>query len=181
MKNFRFPIAVGLTSLALVVALIGAGGLLVGNALAFGPFSAAGPGPWSGGPDGHAGWQASNLPPELTGLTSVPAGERFAHFRGVRVQLTDKENKPLTVEVTPGTATAVSATSLTIAGNDGSTHIYTLDDKTIVHGKADSRGTTPTLHQDDQVVVATLNSSTTATAVMAVDPSGVGPHGPFGH
>jgi len=178
MKNFRFPIAVAVTSLALVAALIGAGGLLVSNALAFGPFAAAGPGHWSGGADG---WQGSKLPPELSGLTNVPAGERFSHFRGVRVQLTDKDNKPLTVEVTPGTATTVSSTSLTIAGNDGSTHTYTLDDKTIIRGKSDTRGTTPTLHQNDQLVVATLNNSTTATAVMAVDPSGFGPHGPFRH
>jgi hypothetical protein len=181
MKSFRFPIAVALTSLALVVAFVGAGALFASNALAFGPFSAGGPGRWFGGADGRTEWQGSALPAELTGLTDVPAGERFAHFRGVRVQLTDKDNKPLTVEVTPGTATTVSATSLTIAGNDGSTHTYTLDDKTIVRGKSAARGTTSTLHQNDQVVIATLNNSSTATAVMAVDPAGFGPHGPFGH
>jgi hypothetical protein len=178
MERFRFPIAVGLTSLALVVALVGAGGLLVGSALANGPFAGAGPwGPWGAG---HGGWQNTTLPPELAGLAGVPAGERFAHFRGVRVQLTDKDNKPLTVDVTPGTATSVTPTSLTIAANDGSTRSFALDDKTIVHGK--SRDATA-IGQGDKVVVATLNNSTTATAVMAMNNNadGFGPRAPFGH
>lgn len=131
MQRYRFAIAVGLTSLALVVALVGVGGVLVGNALAFGP------GAWlAGGGGGRDGWQPNALPPELAGLVDVPAGERFAHFQGVRVQLTDKDNKPLTVEVTPGTVTSVTATSLTLAANDGTSHTYTLDDKTVVRGKA---------------------------------------------
>ena len=163
MQRFRFPLSVAVTLVALVAIVIGAGGLLVGNALAFSPFS------------GHDGWQNTNLPPELAGLASVPAADRFAHFRGVRVQLTDKDNNPLTVDVTPGTATMVSPTSLTIAGNDGATHTFALDDKTIVRGKA------TTIGQHDKVVVATLNNSTTATAVVAFNPAGFGPRGPFGH
>ncbi len=181
MQRFRFPIAVAFTSLALVAALAGAGGLLVGNALAVGPFSGGGPGPW---PTGHGGWQNTTLPPELTGLVGVPAGERFAHFRGVRVQLTDKDNNPLMVEVTPGTATAVTSTSLTITANDGSTHTYGLNDRTIMRGKSASNDTSPaassTVGQNDKVIVATLNNSTTATAVVAVSPDGFGSRGPWG-
>jgi hypothetical protein len=178
MQRFRFPIAVAVTSLALVAVFVGAGGLLVGNALAIGPFSGGGSGPW---PTGHDGWQGTQIPPELAGLAAVPAGERFAHFRGVRVQLTDKDNKPLTVDVTPGTATAVTPSSLTIAGNDGTTHTFALDDKTIVRGKAGAPGASSTLAQNDAVIVATLNGSTTATAVVAVSPDGFGPRGPWGH
>jgi len=182
MQRFRFPIAVALTSLALVAALIVAGGLLVGNALAIGPFARGGSGPWA---TGHAGWQSTTLPPELAGLAGVPAGDRFAHFRGVRLQLTDKDNKPLTVDVTPGTATAVTPTSLTITANDGSTHTFALDDKTIVRGKSAVRdaspGATSTIAPNDNVIVATLNSGTVATAVVALSPEGFGPHGPWGH
>jgi hypothetical protein len=181
MQRFRFPLAVAATSLALVLVLVGVGGLLVGNALANGPFSGAGAGPWAAG---HAGWQGNALPPELAGLTTVPAGERFAHFRGVRVQLTDKDNKPLTIDVTPGTATTVSPTSLTITANDGSTHTYTLDDKTITHarsGPASLTGSTSAVSQNDKVIVATLNNSPTATAVVVFDPNGLGPRGPFAH
>src|SRR5438132_10055705 len=111
MQRFRFPLSVAATSLALVLILVGIGGLVVNNALANGPFGSGGPGSWTAG---HAGWQTNGLPPELAGLTDIPAGERFAHFRGVRVQLTDKDNKPLMVDIVPGTATAVSHTSLTL-------------------------------------------------------------------
>ena len=187
MQRFRFPLAVAATSLALVLVLVGVGGLLVSNALAIGPFSGSGPGAWSGAPwaAGHAGWQANGLPPELAGLTDVPAEDRFAHFRGVRVQLTDMDNKPLTMDVTPGTATTVNPTSLTITANDGSTHTYTLDDKTIVRGKSAARdaspGATSTIAPNDNAIVATLNSGTVATAVVALSPEGFGPRGPWGH
>jgi hypothetical protein len=182
MQRFRFPIAVTVTSLALVAMLVGAGGLLVGNALAIGPFSGGGSGPWAAG---HEGWQNGALPPELAGLVGVPAGERFSHFRGVRVQLTDKDNKPLTVDVTPGIATRVTPTSLTITANDGSVRTFSLDDKTIVHAKSatrdSSQGATSTIGQNEKVVVATLNNSTTATAVMVFNADGFGPRGAWGH
>ena len=166
MQRFRFPLAVAATSLALVAVLIGAGGLLVGNALAFGPFSGGGPGgPWAG----HAGWQASQLPPELAGLVDVPAGERFSHLRSVRVQFTDKDNKQVTADITPGTATTLTPTSVTVAANDGSTHTFTIDAKTIVHAS-----------QNDNVVVASLNNAQTATAVMAFKHDGFGPRGGYG-
>ena len=88
------------------------------------------------------------------------------------------------MDVTPGTATTVNPTTLTITANDGSTHTYTLDDKTIVHaksGRGSSPGTTSTLSQNDKVIVATLNNSLTATAVFAVDTNGFGARGPLGH
>ena len=52
MRRFRFPIAVAVTSLGLVLVLIGLGGLVVRNALASGsPFG--GPGvAWVGGRGG---------------------------------------------------------------------------------------------------------------------------------
>src|ERR1700687_3031347 len=103
MQRYRFPLSVAVTSLAVVLVLIGVGGLLVNNALANGPFGGGGPGaPWA---VGHAGWLPKTLAPELAGLTEIPAGERFPHRRGARVQLPDKDNKPLTVDVLPGTAT----------------------------------------------------------------------------
>jgi hypothetical protein len=187
-----FPVAVAATSLALVVIILGAGGLLVGRALAdspiFGTVLGAG-GAWSsstsrGGPPwtGHAaGWQ---LPPELAGLADVPAGERFSHFRGVQIQLTDKNNQPLTADITPGTATAASPTSLTIAANDGSSRTVTLDANTAIHGRRAEQNTQSSpssIVPNDKVVVVTLNKSTTATAVMILGPDGFGPRGPFGH
>ena len=159
MQRFRFPLAVLVTSVALVALLVIVGGLLVTGAVA------AGVGGWH-----HPGGAAFDLPQELTGLRDVPAAERFAHFRGVQVSLTDKDNRPVTVAATPGTVTAASATSLTLASNDGVSRTFSLDDKTIVRGRA-------SLSQGDRVVVATLNGSQTAFAVVSGDRHG----GSFGH
>jgi hypothetical protein len=68
MQRFRFPIAVATTSLALVLIVIGVGGLVVGNVVASSPLGAVwgrpgGPGgPWHGG-----GWNSAAIPPSLPG------------------------------------------------------------------------------------------------------------------
>ena len=90
MQRFRFPLAVLGTSVALVAVLVGLGAFVAGSAIA------AGVNGWR-----HAGGDWVNLPPELSGLRDIPATDRFAHFRGVQVNLTDKDNHPLTVSVTP--------------------------------------------------------------------------------
>jgi hypothetical protein len=156
MNSFRFPLAVLGTSLVLmgVVALVGR--LLVGNAFA------AGPGGWGGWHGAGAAWGGAwgDLPPELSGLRDIPAADRFAHFRGVQVNLTDKDNHPVTISVTPGTITSVSPTSLTLSGNDGASHTFAVDAQTIERGS---------LSQGQKVVVATVDGSQTAMAVMAGD------------
>ena len=125
------------------------------------------PRPFRGGfHDGDA--LRNKLPAELTSLADVPDAQRFEHFRGVQVTLTDKNNQPLLVNVTPGTVTAVSASSLTVNGNDGASHTYALDSKTL---QDDERP----IKQNDQVVVATVNNSTSATAVFATNDNGGAP------
>lgn len=176
MRRFRFPLAVLGTSLLLVLGIGVAGYFTVSTALAqgWGPF---------GGPfGGHA------IPPELQGLEQLPPAERFKHFNGAQISLKDKDNNPLTINVTPGTVNAVTATSLTLAANDGSTKTFTLDDKTVVRGKPDAnsqnaRPTATTLKQGDLVAVVTKNSETTAKFVMSGGAEGFGPRGgrgPFG-
>ncbi len=188
LRRFRFPIAVGLTSLVLVVGLVAAGALTMRAALASGPWS-GGPwagsafagGPWGGGPWAHG--PGFELPAELQGLRDVPADQRFSHFRGAQINLTDKDNQPLTINATPGTVTAADATSLTMTANDGTARAFTLDAKTIIHSKSARGGdqaAQPVLANGDKVVVVTLNTSTTATAVIAGDMNGFGPHGPGG-
>lgn len=183
MRRFRFPLAVAVTSLALVLALGVAGVLaaptVLANALGFG-----GPGHF-GPPFGAAGFGGPGfaLPPELQGLAEIPPAERFSHFRGVQVNLTDRDNKPLAINVTPGAITAVDATGLTIAANDGTTKSYTLDNQTIIRGKpvrGGAQATQPTLATGDKVVVVTLNNGASARAVIAINPEGFGPHGPRG-
>jgi hypothetical protein len=153
-------IGVGVTSLVLVAALVAC------RAFAGSPFAfaagGAGYGRWSGG---HGPGEAFTLPPELDNLRDIPAGERFAHFKGAQVTLADQTGKPVTVSVTPGVASAVTATSLTLAANDGTTRTYALDDHTANKGQQRPAA-------GDQTVVVTLNGSATATAVMKLPAGG---------
>ncbi len=176
MQRFRFPIAVALTSLGLVALLVVAGGLLVGSVLARGAGPGGGFGPWAharaGGPwaDGHGSWSGFQLPAQLQGLHDVPPAERFDHFKGAQINLTDKDGQPLVLTITPGTATAASGTSLTVAANDGSSRTFALDAQTIVRAPRAQGGTptTPaTITQGEKVVVMTINNSGTATCVWA--------------
>jgi hypothetical protein len=177
MRRLRFPLAVLGTSLLLVLGIGAVGYWTVSSALAqgFGPF---GGGPFAG----HA------IPPEFQGLEQLPPAERFKHFSGAQISLKDKDNNPVVVNVTPGTVNTVSATSLTLTANDGSTKSFTLDDKSIVRGKPDTstpgnRPAATTLKQGDLVAVVTKNNETTAKFVMSGGTEGFGPrggHGPFG-
>jgi hypothetical protein len=172
----KFGLAVLGTSLLLVRGIGAVGYYAVSSALAagFGPFGDHGP------------FGEHALPPELQGLEQLSPSDRFKHFSGAQIALKDKDNQPLTVNVTPGTVTAVSATSLTLAGNDGSTKTFTLDGNTVIRGKPDT--TTPgnrpaatTLKQGDMVVAVTKNNETTAKFVMSAGTEGFGPpRGPFG-
>jgi hypothetical protein len=166
MKTFRSPWSIGLTVLALVLIATGIGGLVAGRALASNADRFGGP-PFVGGPWHNGAGFAGSLPPELSGLADVPDSERFSHFRGVQVSLTDKNGQPVQVNVTPGTVSSVSGSSITIAGNDGTSHTYAIDSATVQHGTA--------AKQNDKVVVATLNGSTNATAVITMNGEGFGP------
>ena len=159
MNKTRFFLSVLGTSLILVGVIGFAGMFAVGNAVASAaPFAQQGK------------WSGKNLPPELSGLKDIPAGDRFAHFKGVQANLTDKDGKPLSVTVTPGVASSVSSSSITLNGNDGASHTYAIDAQTMTHGK--------TLAQGEDVVVVTLNNASNATAVIGVDPSATQRNGP---
>src|SRR3954470_25051813 len=86
MKTFRSP---WLAALAMLLIVVGVAGLMARPTFAS-PFAGRaffGP-PWQNGGDT---WDRSAIPPQLAGLADVPANERFDHFRGVQVQLTDKD------------------------------------------------------------------------------------------
>jgi hypothetical protein len=178
MRGLKFALAVLGTSLVLVLGIGAAGYYAVSSAFAsgFGPFGDRG------------AFAAQALPPELQGLEQLPPAERFKHFNGAQINLKDNNNQPLTVNVTPGTVSSVSATSLTITANDGSTRTYALDDKTIIRGKPDmstpgNRPAPTTLKQGDMVVAVSKNNEATAKFVMSAGTEGFGPrggHGPFG-
>src|SRR5437763_16653694 len=130
MQNFKFPFWVAVTSLALVAGIALIGMVALPNAVA-----AAAPGWIAGAGFGHAGW-GGNLPPELQGLADLPPADRFAHFSGVQVSLKDKDNRPVTVHVTPGIATVASSTSLSIAANDGTSKTFALSAAPMTHPRS---------------------------------------------
>lgn len=170
MQRFRFPVAVALTALGLVAVVVAAVLVFVppvrAGALLGGPPWGGGwhGGPWGGQWHGHADL---TLPPELASLRDLSPEERFAHFRSAQIHLTDRDGRPLTINVTPGTVSSANSTSLLVAGNDGASKAYTLGQTTILRGQ-------PTA--GDRVVVVTLGDSLDALAVV----SGVDGHGPFG-
>jgi hypothetical protein len=106
-SSLRFPFWVAVTSLAVVVGLIGAGGLRAQVAYA------GAPGFGFGGPHraNKGGW-------------SHGFGAPFADLRGGR---------PFTIEVTPGTVTAASSTGVTVQVKDGPTRSFGVDAQT--HGR----------------------------------------------
>jgi hypothetical protein len=161
MNWVKFSVAVILTSAALTLGIFATGAVLVGNALASTVPNMA---QWHD----HTGQFNQDLPPELASLKDIPAGQRFAHFKGVQVSLTDKDGKPIQLSVTPGVATSVTSTSVTIAGNDGASHTYSMDDKTLKRGA--------TLANGQDVVVVTMNDTSAARAVVAIDPNNTNWH-----
>ncbi len=130
----------------------------------------------NGGWGHHSGF---TLPPELQGLTSIPADQRFAHFEGAQINLKDQNNQPLSIQVIPGKVTKASVTSLEITANNGNNQTFQLNSQTVIHGKA-AQSATPTststssssIAVSDSVIVVILNNSTTATAVIDGGASG---------
>ena len=141
-------------------------------ALGFGPFGGHHGRPWGGGAD-------FVLPQELRDLHNLPPAERFKHFTGVQVSLKDANNQPLTIQVTPGTVSAASATSLTLAANDGTTKTFTLAGKTLIRSRPPegNPNNSPNLAPGDQVVVITQNGEMEARAVFDGNKEGFGPMG----
>jgi hypothetical protein len=153
MSWLKFSVAVVLTSVALVLAVFATGAFVFGNAIAHAA-------PLAQMRD-HSAMDSHNLPTELASLRDVPNAEKFAHFQGIQVALTDKDGNPVAISVTPGLASSVGSDSITVAGNDGANHTYQLTDQTWQRG-----GTQ--VADGDQVVVVTLNDTTSARAVVDV-------------
>lgn len=165
---------------AIVIGVGTVGVLTAGRALAAGVGMAAmGFGPWGGYGGGPWGDAAAMMPQELRDLHNLPPAERFKRFTGVQVGLKDANNQPLTIAVTPGTVSAASATSLTLAANDGTTKTYTLTGQTVIRGRPTegNPNNSPNLSQGDLVVVITHNGATEARAVFDGNKEGFGPMG----
>jgi hypothetical protein len=160
--------------------LVAVGGLAVGTAVARGPWAGGGFGPWS---HARGGGHGGALPAALVGLHDIPAAERFAHFQGGQLNLTDRDGQPLVLSFTPATVTTASASSLTVAANDGAARTFALDAQTAIRGpraRTEDGASGSSLAAGDKVVVVTINQSGTAAAVWAGPFEGWGPHRAFG-
>lgn len=63
------------------------------------------------------------LGPELEG---IPTGERYSHFMGLELRVTDNDGVPHTLAIIPGTVASVSEDSLTLLTNEGDEVTYTI-------------------------------------------------------
>ncbi|MFN8524955.1 MAG: hypothetical protein U0821_17815 [Chloroflexota bacterium] len=164
MKRLRFPLAVLATSIALVAGIAVVGLFGVRYAAAESP---AGP------------WPFLTAFPEMAGLRTLDPAQRFAHFQGLQLSLKDNADKPMTIQVTPGKVTAASATSLSIAANDGTSKTYALTDKTVIRGRPGESGQ-PSLKTGEMVVVVTAAGENAARVVLDGGTEGFAPPHGFG-
>jgi len=147
---------------------LGIASLLVAmSLLAFGPLQVPGGGMmdgWGGG-YGHGYGYGGQLPPALAFLRQIPPGERFAHFQGGTMTVTDSAGTPHVLTIVPGTVQSVGATSVTVMPN-GKTTAQTFN---ITSGTAiesiPNLGSLQALAKGDQVVVLTVDNSTDAAMI----------------
>jgi|GEM_PF-3913547 len=96
------------------------------------------------------------LPPELSG---VAPQDLFQHFLGVKADFTDKDGKPVAIQVTPGIVSSADAGSITLKPNGKeSTVTYKIDSATVIllQGR---RVETSELKKDDRVLVYSVNEN----------------------
>jgi hypothetical protein len=163
-------------SVVLTLAVVAAAGLLfassvIGPGAAFAAMGSAGPWAHRWGPNGHG------MPEAFKVLADIPSEERFQHLQGFELRLTDKDDKPFNVAARAGTVGSISGSSLVLDANDGSEVTYALNADTVFHGQASSAAD---LQAGDTVLVAAINGSSAATAVVEVPGDGTGFHGRWG-
>ena len=141
MASLRFPFWVGVTAVLLVAGLFAAGGVLARTAYAGGPGFGFG---FGGPPWAHKGG--------------------FGPFGDIQ------DGRPFTIEVTPGTVTAASATGVSVQIKDGPVKSFGVDAQTHTRG-------TPAV--GDQVVVITKDGSGTAAALFGPHTGRTGSGGPW--
>ncbi len=134
--------------------------------LAFRPAQGPGPGGMMGGWDGGMGFHGEMLPPQLQSLRNVPPDQRFSHFLGGTLNFTDANGTQVTVNVTPGTVTGVTATGVTVRPNGQTAEkTFGLTQNTTVRAYPD-RGSLQALTAGDEVVVVTVGNSTDAVSIL---------------
>ncbi len=132
----------------------------------------------SGIPANQAGGQGNGRLPGLGGIGAA-LRQGFDHFISVETKTKDQNGQAHTDTVVGGTVKSVSGNQVAVTLNSGSgDQTYTVDSNTRVikgprNGQSPSQGA-GVLAQNDKVLVATRDGSTTATWILAVDANGLG-------
>lgn len=125
---------------------------------------------WGPGAMGHmgagSGMHHRDMPPELAFLAQIPPEERFSHFRGGSMTLTDQNGNEVVVNVVPGTVSSVFSDRIVITPNgETTTREFAITSDTVIHAMPD-RGTLQAVTSGDQVVVMTVGEDDDAAAIM---------------
>jgi len=114
----------------------------------------------------------------IPALKGIPLRDAFGHFRGAQYSFTDREGNPVTVNVIPGTVTAVSSDSITITPT-GQTTTRSFGITTDTHILArPPRGSITAITAGDHVFVVTQDQS--MDALFILKPMHFGMMGHFG-
>ena len=120
------------------------------------------------GPRLRAPFGAAPLPrsPILEDLEGIPADERFEHFLGWEMKLTDKDGQPYTIQATPGVVVSVTESSLIITPNDlEASTTFTVNGDTLIRKGRRMVGLEE-LEAGDRVVVITRGGSESAKLIL---------------
>jgi membrane-associated protease RseP (regulator of RpoE activity) len=93
------------------------------------------------------------LGPEMEG---IPAGERYSHFVGLELRVTDNDGVLHTLELIPGTVASVSEDSLTLLTNEGSEVTYTITEDVKGHQLLER------IEEGQKLIVASVDGSVRA-------------------
>lgn len=129
----------------------------------------AAPTPGMGAPGGAPGTPGARSF-DFPGLEGISQDQLFDHFLGGQFNLTDRNNNPFTLKMTPGTVSSATNTSIVITPNgQTSTQTYNITGNTVVHGMP-GRGTIDAIVAGEKVVVVTRDSSMDAVFIAEKGP-----------
>jgi hypothetical protein len=110
------------------------------------------------------------LPPGLAFLSSIPKEQRFDHFRGGSMKITDAQGTEHTLTMTPGKVQAVTAQQITVVPNgSAAAHNFNITTNTRVVGRP-NQGSNQVLAPQDKVMVLTVDDSADAVMVHKYTP-----------
>ncbi|MBI2954428.1 MAG: hypothetical protein HYY30_08950 [Chloroflexi bacterium] len=101
----------------------------------------------------------------LPGLEGIPPDQLFSHFTGAQINLIDKDNNAMTINVIPGTVSSIANDNVVITPNGRTTtERYNITTNTVIHAFP-ARGSLQAIASGDQVVILTQGDSMDAIMI----------------